>query len=80
MSKGHPITLVRVEPHGTHYTLHVWVNGAKAGELVVRSDEADALLRLLLPVPARLSFDDLGHYYELRAVSDTDELEPEASA
>jgi hypothetical protein len=45
------VSSVRVYPAGGHVRIHVWVNGARSGELIVREEEADRLLSLLIPGP-----------------------------
>lgn len=41
---SYPISSIRVETAGLHSRIHIWVNGAKSGELVVREDELAAVL------------------------------------
>lgn len=42
---AHRISL-RLEATGSHTTMTMWVNGANAGALCVRNDEADILLTI----------------------------------
>lgn len=41
------VSCLRVEVKGGHWHLGIWVHGAKAGELIVRREEAAALIKRL---------------------------------
>lgn len=43
------ITSVRVYLTPGHWRLHVWVNGARSGELIVREEEGPQMVALLVP-------------------------------
>jgi hypothetical protein len=43
------ITLVRVEPRGTHATIWLWTDGGLSGQLTVRREDIDAMIDRLRP-------------------------------
>lgn len=41
------ITSVRIIERGTHSAVHIWVNGGKAGVLVLRNEEVSSFVHQL---------------------------------
>lgn len=43
------VTSLRIYYQPGHWRIHVWVHGARSGELIVRESEGERMVALLLP-------------------------------